>query len=78
MITQTIISDHVEAIQVLGDTCHLARLFGVTPSAIAQWKSRGIPYPRRAEIKRQLEAKGYLVPLDWHETRGGRRHAGDQ
>jgi hypothetical protein len=68
------ISDHGQIIDVLGGNSVVAAHFGVTDAAVCLWRLRGIPFPRRAAIKRMLEGEGFCVPHDFHESRGGRRH----
>lgn len=38
---------------------------GYTASAIKQWKYRGIPWPKRAEIAELAAATGIVLPLDF-------------
>jgi hypothetical protein len=46
-----------DIIQTLGGTFSLAKLCGVSPSAVSQWRKNGIPANKLVLIAMQLEKK---------------------
>jgi DNA-binding transcriptional regulator YdaS (Cro superfamily) len=49
-------------VDALGGTCQLARLVGVVPSAVSNWKREG-RFPARlyVQMRRKLRARGVTV-----------------
>lgn len=74
MSNRIIISEHAEIIDVLGGCSVIAPMLNVSRPAVSRWKTNGIPFARRAEIKRRLADLGFDVPDDFFESKGGRRH----
>jgi len=54
----SIIRTAEEAIIRLGGTADVARRFGVRPSAVSNWRSRGIPGHWHLRVARELDAIG--------------------
>ena len=58
-----------EAARAAGSAARLAKAIGVSQQALGNWRRRGVPIERCAEIER---ASGYVVtrrklrPNDWH------------
>jgi hypothetical protein len=49
----------------LGGTVKLARICDVTPSAVSQWKKRGIPKPWMTHLKSQYPAAFEIPAQPW-------------
>lgn len=63
----SLLIDH--AAQLLGGRSELARLLGVTPAAIGNWKVRGVPIEHCPAIERltcKQVSRQALRPTDWY------------
>jgi DNA-binding transcriptional regulator YdaS (Cro superfamily) len=65
---------HSEIIDILGGTTKVAQICGISPAAIAQWRTNGVPTDKLMFLAAQLEkqSKGKytrkgMFPKNWHE-----------
>lgn len=54
-----------EHIIALGDTSHVAEQIGVSPTAVSNWKRRGVPWRMRPLIKDLARRKRLKLPADF-------------
>lgn len=58
-----------QLIDDLGGNSALAKELNLTPHAISNWRSRGIPWKMRPTIARMAEERGLQLPDDfWGEA----------
>lgn len=69
-----VLSDPREMIEVLGGAKAVAEMLGLTSGnpriTVNQWKTRGIPWPKRATLARLLGHAGYDVAPEFLEPAG--------
>ena len=63
--------NHAELIDELGGTTTVARLLGIKPPSVHEWRSKGIPSDRLIQLGAEIEGKAGiprwdLRPDDWH------------
>lgn len=54
--------DYSKLIDDLGGTTAVARMFGVTPPSVTEWRTKGIPIARRQTLALLFPGK---VPQSW-------------
>ena len=58
-----------QLIEKLGGNRVLAETLGVTPNAVSNWRTRGIPWKVRPVIARMAAERGLALPEDfWGEA----------
>lgn len=62
--------NHAELIDKLGGTTTVARLLGIKPPSVHEWRSKGIPSDRLIQLGAEIEGKAgiprwHLRPDDW-------------
>lgn len=50
-----------DVIQLLGGTVEAARIFGVEPSAVSNWRKRGFPERMHYRLSRALKARNVEI-----------------
>ena len=65
---------HSEIIDVLGGTTKVAKLCGISPAAVSQWRTAGVPQEKLVFLAAQLEKKSKgkysrkgMFPSNWHQ-----------
>ena len=65
---------HSEIIDILGGTTKVAKICGISPAGVAQWRTNGVPQDKLMFLAAQLEKKSEgkynrkeLFPINWHE-----------
>lgn len=58
-----------QLIDDLGGNTALAKALNLTPNAVSNWRTRGIPWKLRPQIARMANEKAVPLPSDfWGET----------
>ncbi len=63
--------DSAAVIDALGGTTAVARMLGIRPPSVHEWRDGGIPEPRIIELGAEIESacgipRWQLVPDRWH------------
>ena len=62
-----------QAIEALGDTAAVARLFGISMASVSGWKQTGIPPARLMYLQAVAAHRKKLIGIDLKSAAAGRR-----